>query len=44
MHYALIGNNISEKLLKNEDGETITMIYAKNGNIPPKEWEHDPKI
>ena len=29
-----------DKLLKNNNGDTIAMYYAKKGIIPPKEWEH----
>lgn len=30
--------------LKNNNGETVAIIYARNGLVPPKEWHHDPTI
>ena len=30
--------------MKNIHGQTVAMIYAENGIIPPKEWEHDPNL
>ena len=40
MCYALGGHNIPDewkhdKLLRNKDGWTVAMCYAKNGHIPP---------
>lgn len=31
-----------DKYLTNKWGQTVAMIYADNGIIPPKEWEHFP--
>ena len=30
--------------MKNKNNETVAILLAKNGVIPPKEWYHDPNI
>ena len=25
-------------------GNTVAMLYAQKGKIPPKEWKHDPTL
>lgn len=37
-------NLFHDPTLKNNDGETVAILYAKNGLIPPKEWHHDPSV
>lgn len=33
--------NYHDRYLTNKDNQTVAMILAKNGIIPPKEWMHD---
>lgn len=33
-----------DPILINNKGNTVAMIFAYNGNIPPEEWEHDPNF
>lgn len=36
--------NYHDRYLTNKDNQTVAMILAKNGIIPPKEWMHDDSI
>ena len=31
-------------MVKNKKGNTVAMIYASNGIVPSKEWEHNKYI
>lgn len=31
-------------ILKNNEAQTVAMILARNGIIPPAIWKHDPKL
>ena len=34
-----LGNN--NPLYRNINGDTVAMLYAENGIIPPREWMYD---
>lgn len=30
--------------VKNNEGNTVALVYSSSGIIPPSEWQHDPTI